>query len=209
MENTKAFARINDKTNLYFKGEEELVKRVNFVRNVVKNTLRKFPRAIWPEELTQLFGGSNTRLMGFEFIERDSYGNIKAQDGIGLEMLTHNHELHFYIVGARSWQDNTLAVRKASIPASLLFNDPIAIAQYARKLIRKNQEKIQQEKENNAYQEMRKIAVKMEELEQKRKKLESERTEANKLYQLSKEKNNQKKEKLNQRRAAKLLKENS
>ena len=200
MENTKAFNRITSFSTSYFEGEKELVKRVNFVKAVIRNTLNKFPTELHPEELAWVKAGG--KVTGFEI--RDS--KDKAVEITAENPITRHHVLSFYIIGRKSWTSSEPVVRSASIPAELLFNDPMAIAQYARKLVRAKQSKIRMELSQNASKELDEVTKKIEELKAKREKLEQEKAVINQRSQQAREALTRNRAKVEQRRAAKLLK---
>lgn len=204
--NTKAFNRINAIANPYFESEKELVKRVNAVKTVINNTLRKFPVEFWPEELNWVRSGSATRITGFEF--RDY--NDKAVEITEAKPLTRNHTLSFYIIGNKSgWGSNELKVQRVTIPAYLLFNDPMATAQYARKLIRSKQSQIRVRAAQDITKQVDEVSKQIAKLSQEQAKLEKQRAEIRQRNQQAREAINKNREKQEKRRAAKQLKANS
>jgi hypothetical protein len=203
--NTKAFNRINSFTNPYFEGEKELVKRVNFVSTVIMNTLRKFPTELWPEELAWAKYGSRARITGFDFRDRNDNVVEITED----KPLTHDHTLSFYIIGKKNWTSSELTVRSATIPASLLFNDPMAIAQYARNLIRNKQSQIRTAAAQDITKKVDEVEKKLANLAAEKAKLEQQRTAIRQSNQQAREAINKNRAKQEKRRAAKLLKANS
>lgn len=204
--NTKAFNRINSIANPYFDSEKELVKRVNAVKTVINNTLRKFPAEFWPEELNWVKSGSSTRITGFEF--RDF--NDKAVEITKDKPLTRNHTLSFYIIGNKSgWGNNELAVQRVTIPAYLLFNDPMATAQYARKLIRSKQSQIRFRAAQDITKQVDEVSKQIAKLSQEQAKLEKKRTEIRQRNQQARESIDKNYAKQEKRRADKLAKTKS
>lgn len=202
--NTKAFNRIASFATPYFEGEKELVKRVNFVKTVIQNTLRKFPTELHPEELSWAKTGNGVRLTGFDF--RDS--KDKAVEITADNPITHNLVLSFYIIGKKNWTSNELTVRHASIPADLLFNDPMAISQYARKLVRAKQTQLRTQESIDTDKKVAEVDKQIAKLEQDRAKLEHQKTEIRTRNQLARETINKNRAKQEKRQAAKLLKTN-
>jgi hypothetical protein len=201
--NTKAFNRINTITSSYFAGEKELAERVKFVKTVIMNTLHKFPAELRPEELNWAMRGG--RYTGFEF--RDSNDNVVeiTED----KPLTRYHKLSFFIIGQRGWATKEYTFDRASIPAYLLFNDPMAIAQYARKLIRNKQYQIRTKEAMDITKQVEDVSKKIATLAQEQAKLEKQRTEIRQRNQQAREAINKNREKQEKRRAAKQLKASS
>jgi hypothetical protein len=202
--NTKAFNRINSIANTYFEGEKELVKRVVAAKTVINNTLRKFPQELWPEELQWVRSGSATRITGFEF--RDY--NDKVVEITEEKPLTRHHHLSFYIIGSRNWSSD-LTVQRVTIPAYLLFNDPIATAQYARKLIRSKQSQIRVQAARDITKQVDEVSKKIANLAQEQAKLEKQREEIRLRNQQAREAIEKNRAKQEKRRATKLLKTES
>lgn len=201
--NTKAFNRITSISTSYFEGEKELSKRVEFVRTVIKNTLHKFPKELWPEELEWVIRGG--KYTGFEFRDfNDKVVEITAENPIN-----RRHTFHFYIIGRKSYLSSELQVRKASFPAELLFNDPMAIAQYARNLIRQKQTKIRLELSADANRKLEDVAKKIAQLNVEREKLEQQKRDINVKSQQAREAVARNRAKAEKRRAAKLQKTQS
>jgi hypothetical protein len=201
--NTKAFNRINTITSSYFAGEKELAERVKFVKTVIMNTLHKFPAELRPEELNWAMRGG--RYTGFEF--RDYNDNVVeiTED----KPLTRYHKLSFIIIGQRGWTTKEYTFEQASIPAYLLFNDPMAIAQYARKLIRNKQYQIRTKEAMDITKQVEDVSKKIATLAQEQAKLEKQRTEIRQRNQQAREAINKNREKQEKRRAAKQLKASS
>lgn len=120
---------LNETVSSYSKYEEQLVQRIEFTRTVIRNTLRKFPKDVWPEELTWAATPGQISLKSF----------TKA-DGEGEQDI-----LTFNVLFTSRKQEKS--VREVSLTADLLRNDPIAVAQYARKLIHQRQAELQREVE--------------------------------------------------------------
>lgn len=201
--NTKAFNRINTIANPYFAGEKELAERVKFVKTVIMNTLHKFPAELRPEELNWAMRGG--RYTGFEF--RDYNDNVVeiTED----KPLTRNHKLSFFIIGQRGWTTKEYTLDRASIPAYLLFNDPMAIAQYARTLIRNKQSQIRTAAAMDITKKVDEVEKKLANLAAEKAKLEQQRTAIRQTNQQAREAISKNRAKQEKRRAAKLLKANS
>lgn len=201
--NTKAFNRINTITSSYFAGEKELAERVKFVKTVIMNTLRKFPAEMRPEELNWAMRGA--RYTGFEF--RDY--NDKVVEITESNPISHKHVLSFYIINKKNWNSEELTVTRGSFPAALLFNDPMAISQYARTLIRNKQSQLRYKEVTGINKQVEDLTQKLEQLEKDRAKLEQERLQIRQRNQLARETINKNRVKQEKRKAAKLLKTNS
>lgn len=204
MENhTKAFNRINNIADPYFAGEKELAKRVEFVRTVIRNTLHKFPSELHPEELNWVMRGG--RYTGFEFLDgMDNVVEITEE-----KPLTRYHKVSFFIIGQRGWTTKEYTVNRASFPAYLLFNDPMAIAQYARQLIRNKQSQIRTKQAMDITKEVEEVNQKIANLVEQQAKLEKQRTEIRERNQQAREAIKKNREKQEKRRAAKQLKASS
>jgi hypothetical protein len=203
--NTKAFNRINSIANPYFESEKELVKRVNAAKTIIKNTLRKFPTELWPEELQWVRSGANTRITGFEF--RDY--NDKVVEITDEKPLTRHHNVSFYIIGTKGYSGTELTVQRVSIPAYLLFNDPIATAQYARKLIRSTQEQLRYQAARDITKQVEDVSKKITELAKQQEKLKKQREDIRQRNQQARESIEKARAKQEKRRAAKLAKTES
>lgn len=203
--NTKAFTRINSIANPYFESEKELVKRVNAAKTVIKNTLRKFPAELWPEELQWVRSGASTRITGFEF--RDY--NDKVVEITDEKPLTRNHTVSFYIIGTKGYSTTELTVQRVTIPAYLLFNDPIATAQYARKLIRSKQAQLRYQAARDITKQVEDVSKKIASLAKEQEKLEKQREEIRQRNQQARESIEKARAKQEKRRADKLAKTKS
>lgn len=204
--NTKAFNRINSITSPYFESEKELVKRVNAAKTVIKNTLRKFPKELWPEELQWVHHtGYNTRITGFEF--RDY--NDKPVEITEEKPLTRTHMVSFYIIGTKGYNGGEPVARRVSIPAYLLFNDPIATAQYTRKLIRSKQSQLRYQAARDITQQVEDVSKKIAELAKQQEKLEKQREDIRQRNQQARESIEKNRAKQEKRKAAKLAKTDS
>lgn len=201
--NTKAFTRINTIANPYFAGEKELAERVKFVKTVIMNTLHKFPAELRPEELNWAKRGG--RYTGFEFLDYNDNVVEITED----KPLTRNHKLSFFIIGQRGWTTKEYTLDRASIPAYLLFNDPMAIAQYARKLIRNKQSQIRTAAAMDITKKVDEVEKKLANLAAEKAKLEQQRTAIRQTNQQAREAISKNRAKQEKRRAAKLLKANS
>lgn len=206
MENhTKAFNRINSFTNPYFEGEKELVKRVNSAKTVISNTLHKFPQELWPEELNWANSRYATRMTGFEF--RDY--NDKVVEITEDKPLRRDYTLSFYLIGKNSYSSNNLVAQRVTIPAYLLFNDPMATAQYARKLIRTKQSQLRAQAARDITKQVDEVSKKIADLAREQAKLEKQRTEIRERNQQARESIEKARAKQDKRRAAKLAKTES
>lgn len=202
--NTKAFNRINTIANTYFDSEKELAQRVLAAKTVINNTLRKFPTELWPEELQWARSGSATRMTGFEF--RDY--NDKVVEITEEKPLNRHHNLSFFIIGTKNWSSD-LTVQRVTIPAYLLFNDPIATAQYARKLIRSKQSQLRYQAARDITKQVDEVSKQIADLAQKQAKLEKQRTEIRQRNQQARDSIEKAQAKQEMRRAKKLSKTES
>lgn len=200
---TKAYSRITNITDTYFASEKELAKRIEFARTVIRNTLYKFPKELWPEELSWVMQGG--RYTGFTFV--DSTG--KAVEINAENPLNRYHKLSFFIIGQRGWTTKEYTIKQASIPAHLLFNDPIAIAQYARTLIRSKQSQIRTKQAMDITSEVEEVSKKIAKLVEEQAKLENQRTEIRERNQRAREAIKKNREKQEKRQAAKRAKASS
>jgi hypothetical protein len=201
--NTKAYNRITNISDTYFAGEKELAKRVEFARTVIRNTLHKFPKELWPEELSWAMQGG--RYTGFTFVDY----NDKAVEINEENPLNRYHKLSFFIIGQRGWTTKEYTIKQASIPAYLLFNDPMAIAQYARKLIRIKQSQIRTKEAMDITKQVEDVSKKIANLAEEQAKLEKQRTEIRERNQRAREAIKKNREKQEKRQAAKRAKASS
>lgn len=202
--NTKAFNRINTIASSYFAGEKELAERVKFVKTVIKNTLHKFPAELRPEELNWAMRGG--RYTGFEFLDYNDNVVEITED----KPLTRNHKLSFIIVGeTKGWATKEYSFHRATIPAYLLFNDPMAIAQYARTLIRNKQSQIRTKAAMDITKQIEDVSKKIAQLAQEQTKLENQKNEIRLRNQQARDAISKNQAKQDKRRAAKLLKASS
>lgn len=142
--NINANTKVNAIIDAYAESEKTLTERVNFAKTVIVNTLHKFPATDRPEELSWAFCGTFT---GYKVV---------------------GDQLTFFAI-RKGFSQKTIT--EASIPVELLLNDPVAIAQYARKLIRSQQSK-------NRVEAFQASKDKQTRLENKIKELETERAKA-------------------------------
>ena len=204
--NTKAFSGINTIATPYFESEKELVKRVNAAKTVIQNTLRKFPKELWPEELQWVWHtGYNTRITGFEF--RDY--NDKPVEITEEKPLSHYHMVSFYLIGTKGYNGGEPVARRVSIPAYLLFNDPIATAQYTRKLIRSKQSQLRVQAARDITKQVEDVSKKIAELAKQQEKLEKQREDIRLRNRQARESIEKARAKQEKRRAAKLAKTES
>lgn len=147
--NTKAIARLTETTAPYFEGEQLLRERVAFAREVILNTLRKFPADFHPEELKWV------RLWG---------------QAVGFRI--KDDKLFFY-VPERTTADGVRTMREVQLPLNLLLNDPIAVAQYARKAIRALQAEQKSEKRKAEAKELKDLNEQIAALQKRQKQLET------------------------------------
>lgn len=135
----------------YSEAERAVRERVSFAQHVIKDVLRKFPSGIRPEELDWVMDGGT-----FTGFKTDTVKSTLT--GLSEPVLT-------FLVTKRDRWNGPLETRRVYIPMSILRSeDPIAVAQYARKLVRKNQQKIKAD----AIQQMQKMDKQIAELEANR-----------------------------------------
>lgn len=123
---------LNETVSSYSKYEEALVQRIEFARTVIGNTLRKFPKDVWPAELTWAAKTGQASQISLK-----SFTPAKNKE--------EKHTLTFNAI--YNLRNNEKFVREVSLTNDLLRNDPIAVAQYARKLIHQRQAELQREVE--------------------------------------------------------------
>ena len=175
MSNAKAFTRLTARIAPYFAGEKELLERVLFVKTVIRNTLAKFPYEYRPSQLMWAYSPS-TAITGFTFQDKNERTAGVPRPVTAEKPVTERHLIKFYVINRRGYDPSApLTVQEVAFPAALLFKDPIAIAQYARALIRTQQAGDRKAEATRAARRLAELDKKLEEMDRNRQKLEKEK----------------------------------
>lgn len=146
MENTKKTNDFNSIVEAYEQAEKAMHQRLRFASEIIRNVLNKFPREMHPEELNWAWHGG--RLSGFT-VKNEVFHHGMPQPVLHFNMTRRN-------LGLRNKEGTTTP---ASIPMQVLqYEDPIAVAQYARGIIRENQRKAKLDNEKRIEEVTQQIA---------------------------------------------------
>lgn len=143
----------------YNTSKDTIKRGVQYARACILDILHKFPKEVHPTELVWAFQQTN-------------YINYEFRNANGKKLLPHENPtaegniLTFYILSRNRFNKES-TVTTATMPASLIMENPIAISSYARGLIRNEQAKQQENKS--------KIAEKVSQVEQQIAALEEKR----------------------------------
>lgn len=149
----------------YTTSKDTIKRGVLYARACIQDILNKFPKEVHPAELVWAFSGIN-------------YINYEFRDANGKKLLYHENPiadeniLTFYILsGKRFIKESTLTT--ATMPASLIMENPVAVSSYARGLIRNEQAK-QQDKKSTIAEKLSQVEQEIAALEEKKRTLLSQ-----------------------------------
>ncbi len=149
----------------------DLQERFTNYDTVVQNTLRKFPYLpgldVIRYRATTSFAGVERNGERLNVSELENF-TLKQTDTIVFYQAKPNEAPHRYY-------------REVKVPAILLWNDPVAVAQYTRKAIRAEQAKVAQESVKNAVSVVQQAERELREAEAKLKKVNEAKEKAEAL----------------------------
>lgn len=148
-----------------FVAEAEFSSRLHKIAEVFNNTMNKFPAVATPSELSWAQNTGGATFTNFRFT--DSAGATLTDVMSGKAPVEKGMFFSFYTIKS-NWQTKQKSVTEATIPVELLFNDPMAAAHYARKLIRTKQELDFRKVVNELEYEINQLGKKIEIIEQQK-----------------------------------------